>query len=100
MNIWGRFRCDPKLCIVAGWIAYLSLQIYRQEIAIMETKEEKLKELQKVQAEMDKLQAELDRLNTKVKSNEKLTVDETKFFGELGWLSALAVTIAAIASTI
>jgi uncharacterized protein YlxW (UPF0749 family) len=66
----------------------------------METQEEKLKELQKVQAEMNKLQAELDRLNSKVKSNEKLTVDETKFFGELGWLSALAVTIAAIASTI
>ena len=39
----------------------------------METKEEKLKEIQKVQAEMDKLQAELDRLNAKVKSNEKLS---------------------------
>jgi uncharacterized protein YlxW (UPF0749 family) len=67
---------------------------------IMETQQEKLKELQRVQAEMNKLQAELDRLNTKIKKNEKLTPDETKFFGELGWLSALAVTIAAIASTI
>ena len=66
----------------------------------METKEEKLKEIQKVQAEMDKLQAELDRLNAKVKSNEKLSEDENKFFGQLGWLSALAVTIAAIASTV
>jgi hypothetical protein len=66
----------------------------------METKQEKLKEIQAVQAEMNKLQSELDRLNAKVKSNEKLTVEETKFFGELGWLSALAVTIAAIASSL
>ena len=66
----------------------------------METKEEKLKEIQKVQAEMDKLQAELDRLNAKVKSNEKLSEDENKCFGQLSWLSALAVTIAAIASTV
>ena len=66
----------------------------------METQEEKLKELQTVQEKMDTLQAELDRLKAKVRKNEKLTPDETKFFGELGWLSALAVTIAAIASTI
>ena len=66
----------------------------------MENQEEKLKEIQKVQAEINKLQAELDRLTSKVKSNEKLTVDETKFFGQLGWLSALAVTIASIAATL
>lgn len=66
----------------------------------METQEEKLKEIQRVREKMTALQAELDRLDAKVKKNEKLTVDETKFFGELGWLSALAVTIAAIASTI
>jgi hypothetical protein len=66
----------------------------------MDAQEEKLKELQTVQDKMNTLQAELDRLKSKVKKNEKLTPDETKFFGELGWLSALAVTIAAIASTI
>ncbi len=66
----------------------------------MESRQEKLKEIQAVQAEMNKLQSELDRLDAKVKSNEKLTVEETKFFGELGWLSALAVTIAAIASSL
>ncbi|MGA7749775.1 MAG: hypothetical protein WCA63_06470 [Gallionella sp.] len=66
----------------------------------METQQEKLKEIQIVREKMKKLQAELDRLDTKVKKNEKLTVDETKFFGELGWLSALAVTIAAIAATL
>lgn len=66
----------------------------------MESRQEKLKEIQAVQAEMNKLQSELDRLDAKVKGNEKLTVEETKFFGELGWLSALAVTIAAIAATL
>lgn len=66
----------------------------------METKEEKLKEIQTVREKMNTLQAELDRLDSKVKSNEKLTLDETKFFGELGWLSALAVTIAAIAASL
>jgi len=66
----------------------------------METQAEKLKELQSVQEKMNTLQAELDRLKGKVNKNEQLTPDETKFFGELGWLSALAVTIAAIASTI
>ena len=66
----------------------------------MESRQEKLKEIQAVQAEMNKLQSELDRLDAKVKNNEKLTVEETKFFGELGWLSALAVTIAAIASSL
>ena len=64
----------------------------------METQEEKLKELQKVQAEMNKLQSELDRLNAKVKNNEKLSTEETKFFGELGWLSAAAVLVASIAA--
>ncbi|MGA9667076.1 MAG: hypothetical protein WBQ69_11610 [Gallionella sp.] len=66
----------------------------------MESRQEKLKEIQAVQAEMNKLQSELDRLDAKVKKDEKLTVEETKFFGELGWLSALAVTIAAIAATL
>ncbi len=66
----------------------------------METQQEKLKEIQTVRDKMKSLQAELDRLDAKVKKNEKLTVDETKFFGELGWLSALAVTIAAIAASL
>jgi DNA repair exonuclease SbcCD ATPase subunit len=66
----------------------------------LETRQEKLKELQAQQEKLKKLQAELDRLNLKVEKNEKLTPDETKFFGELGWLSALAVTIASIAASL
>ena len=52
------------------------------------------------QEKLKKLQAELDRLNMKIEKNEKLTLDETKYLGELGWLSALAVTIASIAASL
>jgi hypothetical protein len=99
MDMMGRFRCGSKLNVVAADSCF-SLQINHQEITIMNAQEEKLKELQTVQEKMNTLQAELDRLKSKVKKNEQLTPDERKFFGELGWLSALAVTIAAIASTI
>jgi len=62
--------------------------------------QEKLKELQAQQKNLKELQAELERINTKIKNHEKLSVEDTKFIGELGWLSALSVTIAAIASSI
>jgi hypothetical protein len=66
----------------------------------LKAQQEKLKEIQTQQEKLKKLQVELERLNLKIKNNEKLTVDETKFFGELGWLSALAVTIASIAASL
>ena len=66
----------------------------------LETQQEKLKEVQAQQAKLKKLQAELERLNLKIEKHEKLSVDETKYLGELGWLSALAVTIASIAATL
>lgn len=58
------------------------------------------KELQAQQEKLKKLQAELEKINAKVKKNEKLSLDDTKFIGELGWLSALSVTIAAIAASL
>jgi flagellar motility protein MotE (MotC chaperone) len=65
-----------------------------------QAQQEKLKEIRVQQEKLKKLQAELDRLNMKIEKNEKLTLDETKYLGELGWLSALAVTIAAIAASL
>jgi uncharacterized protein YydD (DUF2326 family) len=62
--------------------------------------QEKLNEVHAQQEKLKKLQAELDRLNLKIEKNEKLTLDETKYLGELGWLSALAVTIASIAASL
>lgn len=58
------------------------------------------KELQAQQEKLKKLQAELEKINKKVKNHEKLSLDDTKFIGELGWLSALSVTIAAIAASL
>ena len=61
---------------------------------------EKLKELQAQQKNLKDLQGELERINSKIKKHEKLSEEDTKFIGELGWLSALAVTIASIAASL
>ncbi len=61
---------------------------------------EKLKELQAQQKNLKELQGELERINSKIKRHEKLSEEDTKFIGELGWLSALAVTIASIAASL
>ena len=66
----------------------------------LKNQQEKLKEVKAQQEKLKELQAELDRLNSKIEKNEKLTPDETKYLGQLGWLSTLAVTIAAIASSL
>jgi uncharacterized protein YlxW (UPF0749 family) len=62
--------------------------------------QEKLKELQAQQKNLKQLQAELEKINTKIKNNEKLSEEDTKFIGQLGWLSALSVTIASIAASL
>ncbi len=66
----------------------------------VETKREKLKELHAQQDKLNELQSELDIIESKIKNNEKLSIEDTKFIGELGWLSAAAVTIASIAASI
>jgi hypothetical protein len=58
----------------------------------------KLKEVQLQQGKLSKLQADLTKLNAKIDTNESLSVEDTKFIGELGWLAALSVSIAAIAA--
>jgi len=62
--------------------------------------QEKLKELKAQQKNLKELQAELERINAKIRNNEKLSVEDTKFIGDLGWLTALSVTIASIASSL
>jgi uncharacterized protein YydD (DUF2326 family) len=69
-------------------------------VSNLTAQQEKLNEVRDQQEKLKKLQAELDRLNMKIEKNEKLTLDETKYLGELGWLSALAVTIASIAASL
>jgi hypothetical protein len=62
-------------------------------------KEAKLKELQAQEEKLKELQADLAKLNAKVKNHEQLSAEDTKFVSELGWISALSVTIAAIAAS-
>lgn len=65
-----------------------------------EARESKLKELQLQQAKIGELKDELEKLNRKIKNKEKLSLEDTKYIGNLGWLTALSVSIAAIASTV
>jgi hypothetical protein len=66
----------------------------------LEAKREKLKELHAQQDKLKELQSELDIIESKIKNNEKLSKEDTKFIAELGWLSAAAVTIASIAASV
>lgn len=58
----------------------------------------KREELQVQEGKLKELHVELEKLNSKIGNNEKLSIDDTKYIGELGWLAALSVTIAAIAA--
>jgi hypothetical protein len=49
---------------------------------------------------LKELQSELDVIESKIKKDEKLSREDIKFVGELGWLSAAAATIASIAASI
>ena len=60
----------------------------------------KWKEIQAQQAKLGKLQADLEKLNTKITTHEKLSEDDIRYLGDLGWLAALAVSIAAVAAAV
>ena len=62
--------------------------------------QDKLKELQAQQKNLKELEAELNRINQKIEKHEELSVEDTKFMGNLGWLTALSVTIASIAASL
>jgi hypothetical protein len=68
--------------------------------ALRIVEEEKLRELQAQKANIEKLQAELSTIKSKLQRKESLSEDEIKYIGQMGWLSALSVTIAALASSI
>lgn len=67
---------------------------------VLEAKQEKLNELHAQQEKLQELQSELNVIESKLKNNEKLSKEDTKFIGELGWLGAAAATIASIAASI
>jgi predicted nuclease with TOPRIM domain len=67
---------------------------------VVKAQQQKLIEIQAQQEKLKILQVELGRLNEKIEKNEKLTPDESAYLGQLGWLSAAAVTIASIAASL
>ncbi len=66
---------------------------------LFKTRQEKLNELSAQQGKLKQLQSELSVLETKIKNDQKLSKEDTKFVAELGWLAAAAITIAAIADS-
>lgn len=68
--------------------------------SLNESQQQKLQEVQAQQAKLNALQADLEKLNSKISHHENLTAEDTKFISNLGWLSALSVSIASIASSL
>lgn len=55
------------------------------------------KSLKAVQQEkLKELHDELDRIDSKIKSDEKLLVDDGAFISNLGWIGILSVTIVSV----
>jgi|WetSurMetagenome_2_1015567.scaffolds.fasta_scaffold972777_1 hypothetical protein len=48
------------------------------------------------QERLEELHAELERIDSRIKNDEKLSVDDGKIISNLGWISILSVTIAGI----
>ena len=69
-------------------------------IALRLVYQDKIKELQMQQGNLKELEVELNRINAKINKKEELTQDDTKFIGNLGWLTALSVSIAAVAASL
>jgi uncharacterized protein YlxW (UPF0749 family) len=65
-----------------------------------DTQQQKQKEIQLQQAKLKSLQSDLEKLNSKITKEETLSSDDTKFIGELGWLTALSVSIVAAAAAL
>jgi len=74
---------------------YMENQLNTQ--ALISVQIDKLKELQAQQKNLKQLQGELERINLKIKNKDELSPDDVAYLGQLGWLAALAVTIASIA---
>ncbi len=59
-------------------------------------KQEKILEIQSQQAKLKALQGDLEKLNAKIGRHEQLSSEDTQFISNLGWLSALSVSVAAL----
>jgi chorismate-pyruvate lyase len=59
----------------------------------------KLLEVQNQQVRLKELHDDLEKLNQKIKRHENLSAEDSKFIRNLGWISALSISVAAIASS-
>ena len=73
-------------------------QMTTAQTSLEAEKQQKLLEVQNQQAKLNALQADLEKLNEKITRHEKLSPEDTKFISNLGWLSALSVSVAAMVS--
>ena len=95
-------KCNPLKCIQTDPInpnqpenAIMENQLDTHALRVVQL--DKLKELQAQEKNLRKLQEELARINLKIKNKEKLSLDDVSYLGQLGWLAALAATIAGLA---
>jgi len=68
--------------------------------SLKDAQQSKIKELQLQQAKLKELQVDLEKLNAKINNHEALSKEDTKFIGNLGWLTAASVSIATLAATL
>ena len=71
-----------------------------EQKSLIESQQLKSQEVQIQQAKLKDLQTDLEKLNAKIHKHETLSAEDTKFISDLGWLSALSVTIASVAATL
>jgi uncharacterized protein YlxW (UPF0749 family) len=67
---------------------------------LKEEQQAKIRELNIQQEKLKELQAELEKLSTKINNHEPISAEDTQFIGNLGWLTAAAVSIAALAASV
>jgi hypothetical protein len=68
--------------------------------ALRIVQEETVKQLADQQKNVKELQSRLASINSKLKNKEKLSDEDVKFVGNLGWLSTLSLAIATIATSL
>lgn len=51
-------------------------------------------------AQLEALKQEIATLETKIVTSKDITNEDTKFIGNLGWLTALSVSITALAASV
>ena len=71
-----------------------------EQKSLKDSQQLKLQEVAQQQAKLKELQADLEKLNAKINQHEKLSTEDTKFISDLGWLTALSVSIAATVASL